>query len=132
MPLDPDAKPSSFLLRPRDQAPVALLAACALALMAIAWFRHGGHQGRLIDVDRAEPLAAKFQVDVNRADWPELTQLPGIGDTLAMRLIDEREQNGRFRNADDLSRVSGIGPRTLERIRPYIAPIPSDAGFAQR
>ena len=121
-----------YLLRPSDQRTLAALLAGALALLAAAWWRHGGHRGGLVDIDRAPPLVAKFQVDVNRADWPELIQLPGVGEVLAQRVIAEREQNGDFRNFDDLARVRGLGPRTLDRIRPYILPIPDDANVASR
>jgi competence protein ComEA len=124
--------PDSELLRPRDRGAIAVVVGCGLALLAIAWLRHGGHRGGLIDVDRATPLVARFQVDVNRADWPELIQLPGVGPTLAERMIADRELHGRFRNVDDLTRVPGIGPRTLERIKPYLLPIPSDQGIALR
>jgi competence protein ComEA len=117
--MEPD--PPNDFLRPRDQRTVAVLAAGALTMLAAVWWRHGGQQAGMVDIDRAAPLAAKFQVDVNRADWPELIQLPGIGPTLAQRLIDEREQNGAFRELDDLSRVGGIGPRTLERLSLSIA-----------
>jgi competence protein ComEA len=121
-----------LLLRPRDQASIAVLVASALVLLAAAWWRHGGMSGGLVDVDRAPPLVAKFQVDVNRADWPELIQLPGVGQVLAERLIAERERGGAYRSIDDLERVRGFGPRTLERIRPYLLPIPTDAEWASR
>ena len=129
---EPAPPPPSSLLRPRDQGPIAVGIACALALLVITWWQHGGHRGELVDIDRAPPLVARFQVDVNRADWPELIQLPGIGGTLARRMIAERQEHGSFRSIDDLDRVGGIGPRTLERIRPYIAPIANDQAWAQR
>jgi competence protein ComEA len=125
-------EPPNDFMRPREQRTVAVLAAGALALLAAIWWRHGGYRGGVVDIDRAPPLVAKFQVDVNRADWPELIQLPGIGPTLAQRLIDDREQNGKFRDVEELSRVGGIGPRTLERIRPYILPIPKETEFVER
>jgi competence protein ComEA len=131
MPLPSDPPPNDFL-RPREQKPVAILLIGALALLSAMWWRHGGHRGGVVDIDRASPLVAKFQVDINKADWPELIQLPGIGPTLAQRLVDEREQNGAFREFDDLSRVGGIGPRTLERIRPYLLPIPKETEFVDR
>lgn len=109
-----------------------MLAAAALALMAAAWWRHAGSHGGLVDIDRAAPLVAQFQVDVNRADWPELIQLPGVGQVLAERWIAERQQGGEFRSHEDLSRVRGLGPRTLERLRPYLLPIPGEAEWAQR
>jgi competence protein ComEA len=131
MPQSPD-RPSNPWLRPRDQASVSVLVASALALLAAAWWRHGGLSGNMVDVDRAPPQFAQFQVDVNRADWPELIQLPGVGQVLAERWIAERERGGEFRTLEELGRVRGIGPRTLERIRPYLLPIPNDADWAQR
>jgi competence protein ComEA len=117
-----DRKPAVWL-RGRDQTSIGVLTAGALALMAAYWWAHGGHRGELIDIDRAEPLVARFQIDVNHAEWPELIQLPGIGPTLALRLIDDRRQRGEFRSVDDLTRVHGIGPLKLQRIRPYVLPI---------
>jgi competence protein ComEA len=128
-PLPPNSNP---LIRPREQASLGVLIASALALLAAAWWRHGGGRGGLVDVDRAAPLVAKFQVDVNRADWPELIQLPGVGLVLAERWIAERERGGEFQSLEDLSRIRGVGPRTLERIRPYLLPIPTDVEWASR
>lgn len=128
----PEHSPANIILRPRDQRSVAALVASALVLLAALWWRHGLHGGGVVEIDRAPPLVARFQVDVNRADWPELIQLPGVGPTLARRLIDERRLNGQFRSVDDLTRVGGIGPRTLERIRPYILPIPRENDLVRR
>lgn len=85
---------------------------------------HGGCRGRLVEIDRAEPRTADFQVDLNEADWPELTLLPGIGETLARRIVDSRRQEGPFLDHEDLQRVRGIGPKTLDRVRPYLRPMP--------
>ena len=103
-----------WLLRRADQIAVAGLVAAALALTAVWWFFLGGGTGSLIEIDRAEPLAARFEVDVNTADAPELMQLPGIGPTLARRMIESRDSAGPFTNQIDLRRVRGIGPKTLE------------------
>ncbi len=59
-------------------------------------------------------------LDVNRATRAELRLIPGIGDSLAQRVIDQRERNGPFKSVDDLRQVSGIGPKTLERVRPHL------------
>ena len=88
------------------------------------WVSHGGWQGRLMEVDEVQPLTARFEVDINSADWPELLQLPGIGQTLAQRIVDSRRARGPFADHDDLRRVRGIGPKTLEQIRPYLRPMP--------
>lgn len=88
------------------------------------WMYHGGHRGRMIEVDRVKPGAVTFSVDINQADWPELTVLPGVGETLARRIVEHRQSHGPFRDLDGLRDVYGIGPRTFERITPYLRPIP--------
>ena len=78
----------------------------------------------------SEPALRPEAIDVDRATAAELERLPGIGPSLASRIVADREQNGRFGTPDALRRVKGIGPRTLERIRPYLAGprAPADSG----
>jgi len=59
-------------------------------------------------------------IAINRADVRTLAFLPGIGPTLAQRIVDHRESKGFFASSEDLLQVRGIGPKTLERIRPQI------------
>jgi len=85
---------------------------------------------RLVRKPTAEPLpvptgpAAKLRpgdavVDVNAADEATLQRLPGVGPTLARRIVDARGID-HFKSLDDLRRVKGVGPKTLEAIRPYV------------
>lgn len=62
----------------------------------------------------ARPL--NFQADFNTAPASELSLLPGIGPEMAKRIIAEREIRGPFRSLDDLTRVRGIGPKTIRQI----------------
>jgi competence ComEA-like helix-hairpin-helix protein len=68
---------------------------------------------------RSETPAGR--VDPNHATREELMTLPGIGPALAGRILADREQNGPYRRARDLLRISGIGPATLSRIAPYLS-----------
>lgn len=68
----------------------------------------------------------RWRLDPNGASAPELALLPGVGPGLAQRIVASRRSNGPFRTTDDLDRVSGIGPKTLEKIRPWIE-IPPEA-----
>jgi competence protein ComEA len=115
-----------------DQAALAAVVLVSLAGIAIYWVAKGGAAGRLIEIDRAPREAARFRVDINQADWPELSQLPGIGETLARRIVESRDADGPFADLDELRRVRGIGPRTLEEIRPYLRPLPPAANVAEQ
>ncbi|AQU82968.1 MULTISPECIES: ComEA family DNA-binding protein [unclassified Halomonas] len=60
-------------------------------------------------------------INVNTADEELLAELPGIGPSRAAAIIEEREANGTFADADDLTRVSGIGAATIDRMRDQLA-----------
>lgn len=62
---------------------------------------------------------ASWGVNVNSADAEELMSLPGIGEILAGRIIEERAQ-ASFERVEDLERVKGIGPKTIEKLAPYV------------
>jgi competence ComEA-like helix-hairpin-helix protein len=58
--------------------------------------------------------------DLNTATCEQLEKLPGIGPTLARRIVTRRDSLGGFKRADDLLGVPGIGPKRLEKIRPLV------------
>jgi competence protein ComEA len=60
---------------------------------------------------------APQRVDVNTADAWLLEALPGIGEVLAQRIVDYRNENGPFLRIEDLANVEGIGPATIEKLR---------------
>jgi competence protein ComEA len=59
-------------------------------------------------------------ININTASVAELDTLPSIGPTLAQRIVDYREQNGPFINAEDIINVPGIGPGNYERFKDLI------------
>lgn len=63
------------------------------------------------------PLPGSAPIDLNRATKEQLEALPGIGPALAQRIIDDRTARGPFRSVDDLDRVSGIGKKTIDKLR---------------
>jgi len=60
------------------------------------------------------------KVNINSAGLAELDTIPGIGPALAQRIIDYREQNGLFSSPEEIQNVSGIGPKTYEKMADYI------------
>lgn len=68
----------------------------------------------------AQKLEAGRTLDVNTATAEQLQLLPGIGPSRAAAIIADRERNGPYRTVEDLARVRGIGPVTVENLRPYV------------
>jgi len=60
-------------------------------------------------------------ININRATKAEFDSLTGIGPVIATRIVNYRNSNGPFLAIDDLLKVSGIGSKTLERIRPRLS-----------
>ncbi len=102
-----------------------LLAAVALAGSML------GASGSPLPVDVPVPLIAETEfraqteerrpIDVNSATADDLQKIPGIGEALARRIIEFREEHGPFEKIDDLLNVRGIGTTSLEKLRPYLA-----------
>jgi len=59
-------------------------------------------------------------VDINLADQSALESVPGIGPVKAAAILEHRNQIGSFSSIGQLIEVTGIGPATLEAIRPYV------------
>lgn len=71
------------------------------------------------DYAGAYPAATPL-VDLNEADRFALMGLPMIGEVRAEGILSYRRQHGAFRSVEELTRVPGIGPKTLERLRPLV------------
>jgi competence protein ComEA len=65
-------------------------------------------------------ITAPRKIDVNTADAAALCELPGIGPSLAARIVAYRDAHGPFGKAEDLTAVGGIGPATAEKLRPFV------------
>lgn len=60
-------------------------------------------------------------IDVNTADQVALETIPGVGPVTALSILQHRDAIGGFESIDQLLDVDGIGPATLEAIRPYVS-----------
>lgn len=81
-------------------------------VIAIIIPRGSNHSALSIPVAQDRPAV----VNINRASLDELRALPKVSGTVAQAIIEGRP----YTSVDDLLRVYGIGPKTLERIRPYV------------
>ncbi len=69
----------------------------------------------------ARPLGADERIDVNAAAADELDRLPGVGATLAQRILEERERGGAYDSPADLRAVPGLGAALLARLESHLA-----------
>ena len=59
-------------------------------------------------------------LNINTASAEELETLPNIGARMAQRIVDYREQYGKFASVNALQNVKGIGAKALEKLRPFV------------
>jgi competence protein ComEA len=77
--------------------------------------------GATMPVQATEPtVGGDHLIDLNTASVAELTQLPGIGDVLAARIVEYRDVHGAFTSIDQLSNIDGISVRMVEELQPYV------------
>ena len=76
--------------------------------------------GIVIDGSTEENSTLDIKVNINTATISELTSISGVGEKTAMKIIEYREANGKFKAIDDIKKVSGIGDAKYESIKDYI------------
>ena len=59
-------------------------------------------------------------ININSATEEELKTLPGIGDSIAARIVKYRQQNGKFNSIEDIMKISGIKDKLFSKIKEYI------------
>jgi competence protein ComEA len=69
----------------------------------------------------AAATGAAGVVNVNTATAAQLELLPRIGPSVAQRIVEHRQENGKFATLEDLMLVRGVGERTFELLKPYVA-----------
>lgn len=101
------------------------------AFGAVAVARHEAHSHPPVAAAVSEPVQTRpahqaealrdgEQLDINAASASELELLPGVGPSLARRLVEARDRAGNYLSAEDLLKVKGVGRKTLEKLRPYL------------
>lgn len=83
-------------------------------------------------ISAQEPKAPAQTVNVNTATAQQLEGVPGIGPSMAQRIVAYREKNGPFKKLEDLMNVQGIGEKSFLKLRPYLSLTPQADGKATR
>jgi competence protein ComEA len=73
-----------------------------------------------VSAQTADNQGAKLLVNINTAGQAELERLPGIGPSLAKKIMEFRSKNGNFKTPADLVAVQGIGEKKFEQIKNMI------------
>jgi competence protein ComEA len=101
---------------PKSRANAALVGLALVAAGAVAW---RAYSPRFVAVPTERAVA--YKVDLNAAGENELAQVPNVGPKTAAAIVKHREEHGPFASVDELTRVKGIGAKTLEKVGPYFA-----------
>jgi len=94
----------------------------AVALMSIVMAGSG------VAVSAAPTRAPKSEskavptapIDLNSASAAELTALPGVGESIARRIVAFRDEHGPFRRVEDVMKVKGIGEKSFQKLKPHL------------
>lgn len=112
---------------PRQRLALSLLILLILAYLFILYVEH---PSRISTPQPNEaPRAAELQdkLDPNTATASDLSALPNLGPAMARKIIEDREHFQKdhpnqpaYQKLEDLQRIKGIGPATLENLKPYL------------
>lgn len=93
----------------------------AICLVVLAFAVAGGIAvtAEAEDAGAADSAVAR-QIDINKASAVELTAIPGVGNSIAQRIVEFREKEGPFRRVEDLLKIRGIGEKSFQKLRPHV------------
>lgn len=115
---------------PQDEQRLLRLIPVVTAMLLVAglWLV-GSIRARQHTLDCQAIVSAcpQYLININTAHKGDLMLLPGIGRTLAQRIVDYRDANGPFTSNQQLVRIWGISDRTLARFDGFLMPLDDDA-----
>lgn len=76
--------------------------------------------GMIVQTKEAAIMENLFPLNINTATQKELEMVPGVGPGKAISIIEFRQQNGSYSAVEDLLKIKGFGPATLDKLRPYV------------
>lgn len=84
-----------------------------------AVMKEQGKSGEVTESSASEDMSSE-KIDINAASLAGLQEIPGIGEVRAQAILSYREQNGKFKNIEEIQKVSGIKGKTFDKIKDYI------------
>lgn len=108
-----------FWLTRGDQKFLVAVCIVLLSMTAVHAWRVSDQKASAEILNLANPDLT-WRIDINTASAAELTLFHQIGPARADMIVSDREQNGPFESLDDLQRIKGIGPKTVEKNRRWM------------
>jgi comEA protein len=85
------------------------------------------HAGQKPEPARPANVVVQPSVNLNTATMAQLETLPGVGRSVAERIVEYRQKNGGFKKIEELMNVKGIGEKTFLKLKPMVfVPKPAD------
>ena len=110
----------SLWLRRADQLLLGTLLIALLVFLVASWWKLSGGGRAEIEIISQQPREYFYAIEINSASWVEWAQLDGIGEKLARRIVQDRQERGPFRDISDLGRVRGLGIKLIDKLRPFL------------
>ena len=85
-----------------------------------AYIMSGSGNNVIVQTVSGDEKGGNKKVNINTATQSELENLPGVGEAIASRIIEYRQQNGKFNKVEDLQNVKGIGDAKLNNMKEYV------------
>lgn len=107
-------------------SPIRVAASLVVAMSSVALASHARPEPPRVALPApperpaTRALREGERIPLDRATAEDLELLPGIGPSIARRIVESRTREGAFETVEQLDRVKGIGPRTVERLRPFV------------
>jgi competence protein ComEA len=127
MDCQPGVSPPSTEASPTHAAPAKVAGASwsvsaqlALGTLLAAGFIFLAGKSLFQSLQAGSSTLPSQQIELNTATHVELMLLPGVGEQLVRRIIKVRDEKGGFQKIDDLRKVPGLGPVTLQRLRGWV------------
>jgi len=104
----------------RTQKVILLVLVLVLAIGLFAMKHRRNIAASDITITPGDASGYSLRLDINTASWQEIALVPGIGETKAKAIVSDRDKNGPFKSPNDLTRVSGIGEKTVAEMAKYL------------
>jgi competence protein ComEA len=112
---------------PRQRLALSLVSLLVLAYLLVLYQVTPARIGNPQPLEAPRAAELQDKLDPNTASASDLSALPNLGPAMARRIVEEREEFRKehpgevpYRQLEDLERIKGIGPATLENLRPYL------------